>query len=123
MIYLINNINYSIYKRPYLKQESNKQFIRGYYIETPIRIRGFPNDIRDLPSGIRVFLPPERPGPRAGGGLKEPTEACQKQEVTEVGKRNSNSNNNLSIFVFSKYLPDLVVCVAFGAAVAFKTHL
>ena len=40
------NINSLIYKGTYSKYVQNKPFVRVYYIELAIRIRGFPSEMR-----------------------------------------------------------------------------
>ena len=45
---MIYNIKYSIYKTEYSKKALNKPFTKVYHMEFPIRIRGFPFDIRDF---------------------------------------------------------------------------
>ena len=45
-----------MYKRPYSKQVLNTQFIKVYYIELPIIIRGFPYEIHGFLSKPFLFI-------------------------------------------------------------------
>ena len=67
--YLTYNTKYSIYKTAYPNLILNKPFITVYYIEFPIRVRGFPNEMHNLlPSVLDRQLAPGLPaGPMATG--------------------------------------------------------